>query len=93
MTVTYSEYAKELTEFAKKHRCYDAHCYTSPMDNNRYHKERCWADGANWYEVTELVTETKEVEAHGLKFEVEVEFWRTEYWSTESGSKFFYEKA
>lgn len=91
MTVTYEQYNKELAKFAQKHNA-KAECkiYTSPMENNRYHKEYCWEDGANWCEVTELITETIEVEAHGLTFKCEVEMWRTEYWSTEAGSKYYY---
>lgn len=91
MTVSYTEYNQEFVSFAKKHNA-KAECriYTSPMENNRYHKEYCWEDGANWFEITEFITEEKEVEAHGLTFKVEVEMWRTEFWSTESGSKYFY---
>lgn len=94
MTVTYGEYLKEQATFAQKHnKKSECRIYTSPMVENRYHKEYCWENGANWYEVTELITEEKEVEAHGIIFKVEVKMWRTEYWSTESGSKYFYERA
>ena len=94
MTTTYGEYLKEQMTFAKKHNAKsECKIYTSPMENNRYHKEYCWEDGANWYEISELITETVEVAVHGLTMKVNVEMWRTEYWSTESGSKFFYEKA
>lgn len=91
MTVTYKEYNEELAKFAQKHNSKsDCKIYTSGLENNVYHKEYCWEHGANWYERTELITETKEVEAHGLIFKVEVQMWRTEFWSTESGSKYFY---
>ena len=94
MTVSYAEYMKDLTKFARKHNMKgECTIYTSPMENNRYHKEYCWEDGAVWYEVTELENELKEVEAHGLKYIVEIEFWKTEYWSSEdSTSKYTYSK-
>lgn len=93
MTVNYKEYNEELTKFAQKHNeKADCRIYTSPMENNRYHKEYCWEDGAAWYEVTELIVETKEIEVHGLTFKVDVEMWRTEFWSTESKSKYLYFK-
>lgn len=92
MTTTYREYNEEITKFAQKHnKKSECRIYTSGMENNRYHKEYCWADGANWYEVTELITEDVTVEVHGLTFTTTVEMWRTEYWSTEdSKSKYFY---
>jgi hypothetical protein len=95
MTVTYSEYMQEHTNFARKHnQKSECKIYTSPMENNRYHKEYCWQHGANFYEVTELVTEKVKVMVHGIEVVVDVDFWRTEYWhSDNSKSKFFYEKA
>ena len=94
MTVTVNDYWKDLREFSTKHnKKGDVKIYTSPMENNRYHKEYCWSDGANFYTITELVEENVEAEAHGIKVTVPVEFWRTEYWSTEQGSKYFYERA
>lgn len=94
MTVTFEEYMNDKIAFAKKHnKKADCTTYTSPMVNNSYHKEMCWDDGHNFYEATELIEEIIEVEAHGIKTRVPVKFWRTEYWSTEAGSKFFYERA
>ena len=95
MTVTYREYENQKIAFAKKHnRKAECKVYTSPMENNRYHKEYCWSDGHQWCEVIELVTETVEAEAHGINFNVEVELYRTEFWSTEdSRSKYLYERA
>lgn len=91
MTVTYEQYNKELAAFAAKHnKKAECRIYTSPIENDRYHKEYCWEDGANWYEITERITEETEIEMHGMKFKVEVEFWKTEFWSTESGSKYYY---
>ncbi len=94
MKSTYEEYMNEKVAFAQKHnKKADCRVYTSPMVNNRYHKEYCWDDGHEWCEVTELIQEKVEVTAHGIKFEVPVDFWRTEFWSTENSiSKFLFEK-
>ena len=94
MTVTFKEYEEELIKFAQKHNK-KAECkiWTSPMENNRYYKTRTWSDGACFDEVTELITEEVEVEAHGIKTKVAVRFWRTEFWSTEQPSKYIYSRA
>lgn len=94
MTVTYGDYLKEQSKFAQKHnKKAELKIYTSPMENNRYHKEYCWSDGAMWCEISELITEIVEAEAHGIKVNAKVNFYRTEFWSTEAPSKYFYEKA
>lgn len=94
MTVTYTEYMNDLKAFSQKHnKKAELKIYTSPMENNRYHKNYCWSDGHEFCEVTELITEQVEIEVHGIKMNVSVEMWRTEYWSTEAPSKYFYEKA
>ena len=94
MTVTYKEYEEEKMEFIKKHNAKsDCKVETSPMVNNRYHKEYMWEDGACWCELSELVSEIAEVVVHGITVKTSVDLWRTEFWSTESGSKYFYEKA
>ena len=94
MTVTYKDYNNALVAFAKKHNA-KAECkvYSSMWENNVYHKEYCWSDGAEFCERTELVTETVVAEKHGIQFEVEKQFYKTEFWSTEFGSRFFYEVA
>lgn len=93
-TVTYKEYIDEKVAFANKHNLKgDFQVETSPMINNCYHKVYSWDDGANWYEVMELVREEVEFEVRGLKHKTTVEMWRTEYWSTEFGSRYLYERA
>ena len=94
MTVTFDEYFEEKQAFAQKHNK-KAECkvYTSPMVNNVYHKEYCWSDGAMFCERTELVKELVEAEAHGIKLMFEAEFYKTEFWSSEQPSKYYYEKA
>lgn len=94
MKSTYDEYMNEKVAFVQKHnKKAECRVYTSPMENNRYHKEYCWDDGHEWDEITELIQEDVDVVAHGLTFKVSVNFWRTEFWSTENSiSKFLFEK-
>ena len=93
-TVTYEEYSKELKAFAKKHNEKgDMKVYSSLWEDDHYHKEYCWEDGATFYEVVDLITEMAEAEVHGIKVKVPVKLYRTEYWSTEAPSKYFYERA
>lgn len=91
--VTYGEYIQDLINFTDKHNK-KAECkvHTSPMVNNWYHKEYCWSDGATFYEVNAIVTETVKVTVHGVKMDVDVTLWKTEYWSSEFGSKYYYQK-
>lgn len=94
MTVTFNEYMKEYVEFAKRHnRECDCREYTGSLGNNRFHKDVCWEDGSQWCELRELIAESVETEVHGIKVNAVVELWRTEFWSTEAPSKYFYERA
>ena len=92
MTVTYKEYMNDKRTFFEKHD-YNFTTETSPMDEyGRYHKTYSFEDGAQWMETMspEYVTETVEVKL--VKVDVEIKLFRTEYWNTESGSKYYYEK-
>ena len=93
MAATFREYDKKYTDFCLKHNA-KAECkvFTSPMVDNRYHKEICWDDGAMWCEITELVTESVNIQVHGINVDVDVQLWKTEYWSTESKSEYYYSK-
>ena len=93
--VNFGDYLKELHDFAEKHNENGGvKTYTSPMKNDRYHKEICWEDGAAWYEVTELIWETVPVTVHGVDANLFCQLWRTEFWSTDDGhSKYTYQKA
>lgn len=94
MAVTMKEYYKDMENFFKKHDSKaERTTYTSPMENNSYYKETSWENGANWYEVTALIEEMVEAEAHGIKVMVPVKMWRTEYWTTEQASKYAYSRA
>ena len=94
-TVSFGEYLKEMQEFAAKHNENGGvKSYTSPMENDRYHKEICWEDGAAWYEVTEKIWETVPVEVHGIKTTTYISLWRTEFWNTDNGqSRYCYQEA
>lgn len=96
MTVTYKEWMNEKDAFFKKHN-HDFICDTSSMDEyGRYWKTYVFADGAQWCEAMSPVWEEVWTKAtvHGVEcsFKNEVKFMRTEFWSTESGSKYYYEK-
>ena len=95
VTVTFKEYNEDLAKFISKHsKKYNYKVYTSPFENNQYHKNYCFEDGATFTEINEMsVAEEVEVEVHGLKFKVDVHFIRHEYWSTDDAtSKYWYEK-
>ena len=86
----FDEYMKDKAEFFKKHGDYKLH--DSGMSQNGYLKSYCFDDGADFYELCGPVTEEVEVELHGVKAKVPVKLFRTEYWSSEDSSKFYYEK-
>lgn len=96
MTVNYNEYSNDKKAFFSKHDN-DFNTFTSSMDEyGRYHKEYVFSDGAIWYELMrpEYVTEDIELEVKGVKVktQIKVKLFRIEFWSTESGSKYYYEK-
>lgn len=92
MTVTYKEYMGMQRTFFEKHN-YDFRIETSPMDEyGRYVKIYNFEDGAQWFEQMspEYVKETVKIKL--AQAEVEVKMLRTEFWSTESSSNYYYEK-
>lgn len=96
MTVNYNEYNSDKKAFFTKHN-HDFTTDTSSMDEyGRYWKTYVFADGAQWLEAMTPVEETVETKAvvHGVElvFKNDVKFMRIEFWSTESGSKYYYEK-
>lgn len=92
MTVNYKEYNEDKNNFFKKHNN-DFKCETSPMDEyGRYWKTYVFEDGAVWYEAMSPEFVSYEVEVKLVKITEQVKMLRTEYWSSEFGSKFYYEK-
>lgn len=92
MTVSYTEYKEDREKFFKKHNN-DFDVYTSSLDEyDSYHKEYIFKDGAVWHEAMRPTYESKEIEIKKCKINIEVKMLRTEYWSTETYSKFYYEK-
>lgn len=83
-----------MKEFCLKHnKKGECRIETSPFLNGAYHKNYMYSDGATFTEINEYVYETITFVKHGIKFETEIQFFRTEYWSTDdSKSKFVYEK-
>ena len=86
----FDEYMKDKAKFFKKHGDYKIHY--SGMSQNGYLKSYCFDDGADFYELCGPVNEEVEVELNGVKAKVPVKLFRTEYWSSEDISKFYYEK-
>lgn len=83
--------------FIKKHRNADWKVVTSPMDEyDRYSKTYIFSDGAQMTEVNEPVWEEVEISytVRGIEFHEtkKVKLFRTEIWTTETPSIFFYEK-
>ena len=92
MTVTFKEYESDKKRFFTKHN-YNYECETSPMDEyGVYHKVYTFKDGATWYETMMPTYEKTEVEIKKVIVKVEVKMLRTEYWSSEAGSKYYYEQ-
>ena len=94
MTVTFREYQEDLIAFCQKHnKKAECRVETSPFENNQYHKNYLYSDGATFTEINEIVYEEVEIEVHGIKVKTTVELFRTEYYSTDnSKSKFVYQK-
>ena len=92
MTVTYKEYMEDKKAFFEKHK-YSYSVNTSSMDEyGRYHKIYSFEDGTQWYETMSPVIVTKTVEVELIKVDVDIKLFQTEYWSSESSSKCYYEK-
>lgn len=92
MTVDYKGYMTDKMEFISKHN-HDYELTTSPMDDyGVYCKTYVFTDGAIWYERMSPEVVSAVVEVHGCKCRVEVNLFRTEFWSTEAGSKYYYEQ-
>ena len=93
MTVNYEVYNSDKQNFFSKHNKSDWRVDTSPMDEyGVYFKNYYFDDGAVWSERMEVKTIPTEVEVKMVKVMVEVELQEIEYWSTESSSKYYYER-
>lgn len=92
MTVTYEQYNEDKKEFFEKHN-YDYDCETSPMDEyGVYYKTYSFTDGAQWMERMSPEYVEYEVTVKLVKVKETIKMFKTEYWSTESGSKYYYER-
>lgn len=93
MTVTHGIYRTQQAQFFKKHSDANWTVETSPMDEyGTYYKNYYFDDGAVWSERMSVEYVQQEIEVKFVKMTVEVKMLRTEFWSTESKSKFYYEK-
>ena len=92
MIVTAREYVNDRKRFFEKHD-YNYRLDTSQMNEyGRYSKTYSFADGAQWFEVMSPEYVEHEIEVKLVNVTVKVKLFKTEYWSTESGSKYCYEK-
>ena len=92
MIVTYKEYVEDKKAFFEKHE-YNYLVETSPMDEyGVYYETYNFADGAQWYERMSPEIVEEELEVLKIKVVVEIKLFKTEFWSTESGSKYYYER-
>ena len=93
MTVSMAEYWKDKDRFFKKHK-HDFQTYTSSMNEyGCWYKDYVFADGAQWHEDYSPVYESGIAIVRGVEVKIDgIKLLRTEYYSTESGSKYTYEK-
>ena len=92
MIVNYEEYTEAKRSFFEKHN-YDFETSTSIMDQyGNYNKVYSFQDGAQWFEDMGPEYVKQEIEVKRAKVTVEVKMFRTEFWNTEAGSKYYYEK-
>lgn len=90
MTVDYNEYANEKKSFFRKHGIVRK-IYTTPIDKyDTYAKSYVFEDGAEWSERYSPEEVQEEVEIKKAWATVSVKMFKTEFWSTESGSKYYY---
>ena len=85
--VTMKEFYEAQAKFTCKHPLINV--YTSSMKDNAYHKHYIAEDGAEMWESNRVVTETVEVEIHGIKCKAIVKFWETECWSTDDSKSIY----
>lgn len=92
MTVNYETYMNDKKAFFEKHN-YDYRCDTYSMDMyGRYTKTYSFEDGAQWMELMSDEYVEQEVMVKFVKMNAKFHMFKIEYWSTECGSKFYYEK-
>lgn len=98
MVVNSFQYNSQKQAFIKKHN-FDFTVQTSTIDHyGVYCKTYNFADGACWmermspkYETVKLSGTSRYTE-NPITQEVEVKFLETEFWSTEQGSQYYYER-
>lgn len=92
-TATAQEYFDEKKAFFKKHHN-DFTVDTSSMDEyDRWYKDYIFSDGAQWHECYSPVYEDGVALVKGVEIQIKgIKLLRTEYYSTEAGSRYTYEK-
>lgn len=89
--VRQTEYEDAKREFFAKHQN-DFNLETTGNSAEYYRKIYTFSDGASWYEVMMKVTKEVDVTVNCCNVRINIDFLQTEYWSSESNSKFYYEQ-
>lgn len=93
MTVNYETYTYERANFMYKNIEHNMRVETSPMDEyGTYYKNYIFDNGAVWSERMSVEYVQQEIEVKLVKMTVEIKMLKTEFWSTDSKSKYYYEK-
>lgn len=91
-TVAYEKYSDEMGAFFRKHKS-EWTLHTSPMDEyDTYTKVYVFEDGAIWCERMSPETVKITVEVNKAFVDVKVKMLKTEFWSSETCSKYYYEQ-
>lgn len=92
MIVTQEQYLQEFKAFFKKHGN-DFNVFTSQMNSaGCWYKTYAFADGAQWHENYSPEYEDGIAEVKGVKVQLKgIKLLRTEFYSTETPSKYMYE--
>lgn len=89
--VTYQEYNKDFLDFNSRHG-HAWHVETTDIINNSWMKIYTFGDGAKWWESIGPSFESVDVVCKGVHLRLPVKLLRVEYWTSESSSKFYYDK-
>lgn len=89
--VSYEQYTNEKFSFIKRHKNLMT-THTSNMENDKYLKTYVCNDGKVFYENIYPIYEDVETTTKGLVWKFQVKLMCVEFWSSDSPSKFYYER-
>ena len=89
MTITYEKYTNRKNTFFRMNGEYKE---DSRLIDNINRTVYMFENGAAWYEVSQNITETKDIEIHGITKTIDIDIYRLETWNTtNSESVYIYE--